>query len=42
LEKSRVRLGNGDRARLLCTEGSEACWQQNRRVEIVVAARAAR
>lgn len=42
LEKSRVRLGSPDRGRLLCSEGSEACWQQNRRVEIVVAARAAR
>jgi outer membrane protein OmpA-like peptidoglycan-associated protein len=42
LEKSRVRLGNGDRGRLLCSEGSEACWQRNRRVEIVVAGRAAR
>jgi outer membrane protein OmpA-like peptidoglycan-associated protein len=42
VEKSRVRLGIGDRSRLLCSEGSEACWQQNRRVEIVVAARAAR
>ena len=42
LEKSRVRLGNGDSGRLLCSEGSEACWQQNRRVEIVVAGRAAR
>jgi outer membrane protein OmpA-like peptidoglycan-associated protein len=42
VEKSRVRLGIGDRGRLLCAEGSEACWQQNRRVEIVVAARAAR
>lgn len=41
LEKSRVRLGNGDRGRLLCSEGSEACWQQNRRVEIVVAGRSA-
>ena len=36
LEKSRVRVGNGDRGRLLCSEGSETCWQQNRRVEIVV------
>jgi peptidoglycan-associated lipoprotein len=42
LEKSRIRLGNGDRGRFLCSEGSESCWQQNRRVEIVVAARAAR
>jgi outer membrane protein OmpA-like peptidoglycan-associated protein len=42
LEKSRVRLGSGARGRLLCSEGSEACWQQNRRVEIVVAGRAAR
>lgn len=42
LEKSRVRLGNGDRGRLLCSEGSEACSQQNRRVETVVAGRAAR
>ena len=42
LEKSRVRLGIGDRGRVLCSEGSEACWQQNRRVEIVVAGRAAR
>ncbi len=42
LEKSRVRLGNGDGGRLQCLEGSEACWQQNRRVEIVVAGRAAR
>lgn len=42
VEKSQVRLGIGDRGRVLCSEGSEACWQQNRRVEIVVAARAAR
>jgi hypothetical protein len=42
LEKSRVRMVNGDRGRFLCSEGSEACWQQNRRVEIVVAGRAAR
>jgi outer membrane protein OmpA-like peptidoglycan-associated protein len=42
LEKSRVRLRNGDSGRLLCSEGSEACWQQNRRVEIAVAGRAAR
>jgi len=42
LEKSRIRLGNGDRGRFLCSEGSESCWQQNRRVEILVAARAAR
>lgn len=42
LDKNRVRLGSGDRGRFLCTEGSESCWQQNRRVEIVVAARAAR
>jgi outer membrane protein OmpA-like peptidoglycan-associated protein len=42
VEKSRVRLGIGDRGRVLCSEGSEACWQQNRRVEIVVAARVAR
>jgi len=42
LEKSRVRLSSGDRGRVLCAEGTEACWQQNRRVEIVVAGRAAR
>jgi outer membrane protein OmpA-like peptidoglycan-associated protein len=42
VEKSRGRLGIGDRGWLLCSEGSEACWQENRRVEIVVAARAAR
>jgi outer membrane protein OmpA-like peptidoglycan-associated protein len=42
LEKSRVRLGNEDRGRLLCSDGSETCRQQNRRVEIVVAARATR
>jgi len=42
VEKSRVRLGIADRGRVLCSEGSEACWQQNRRVEIVIAARAAR
>jgi len=42
LEKSRVRLGHGDRGRVLCSEASEVCWQQNRRVEIVVAGRAAR
>jgi len=42
VEKSRVRLGIADRGRFLCSEGSEACRQQNRRVEIVVAARAAR
>jgi outer membrane protein OmpA-like peptidoglycan-associated protein len=42
VDKTRVRLGIADRGRVLCSEGSEACWQQNRRVEIVVAARAAR
>ena len=42
LEESRVRLGSGDRSRFLCSEGAESCWQQNRRVEVVVAARAAR
>jgi outer membrane protein OmpA-like peptidoglycan-associated protein len=42
LEKNRVSLGSADRSRVLCSEGSEACWQQNRRVEIVVAGRAAR
>jgi outer membrane protein OmpA-like peptidoglycan-associated protein len=42
LGKSRVRLGNADRGRVLCSEASEVCWQQNRRVEIVVAGRAAR
>jgi len=42
LEERRVRLGSGDTRRYLCSEVSESCWQQNRRVEVVVAARAAR
>ena len=42
LEQSRITLGTGGRGQFLCSEGSESCWQQNRRVEIVVAERAAR
>jgi peptidoglycan-associated lipoprotein len=43
LAQSRITLGSGGgRGQFLCSEGSESCWQQNRRVEIVVAERAAR
>jgi Collagen triple helix repeat (20 copies) len=33
---------NGDGGRFLCSEGSETCWQRNRRVEIVVLEQSAR
>jgi outer membrane protein OmpA-like peptidoglycan-associated protein len=42
LEQSRITLSSGGRGQFLCSEGSESCWQQNRRVEVVVADRAAR
>ena len=42
LEEQRIRVSSGDRARFLCSEGSETCWQQNRRVEIVVIERLTR
>jgi len=42
LEEERIRVGSGDAGRFLCSEGSETCWQQNRRVEIVVIERSAR
>ena len=42
LEEERITMGSGDRGRLLCSEGSETCWQRNRRVEIVVVERSAR
>jgi outer membrane protein OmpA-like peptidoglycan-associated protein len=42
LEQSRITLGTGDRGQFLCSEESESCQQENRRVEIVVAERAAR
>jgi outer membrane protein OmpA-like peptidoglycan-associated protein len=35
LEEERITLGSRDGGRFLCSEGSEACWQRNRRVEIV-------
>ena len=41
LEEERITVGNGDGGRFLCAEGSEACWQRNRRVEIVVVERLA-
>lgn len=41
LEEERITMGSGDRGRLLCSEGSETCWQRNRRVEIVVFERSA-
>ena len=40
VESSRIRLGNGDGNWPLCTEKSESCWQQNRRVEVWAAASA--
>jgi outer membrane protein OmpA-like peptidoglycan-associated protein len=36
LEKERISVGSGYRGGFLCSEGSETCWQRNRRVEIVV------
>ena len=42
LEQERITVGNGDGGRFLCSEGSETCWQRNRRVEIVVVERSAR
>ena len=42
LEKERISVGSGDRDRFLCAEGSETCWQRNRRVEIVVIEQLAR
>ena len=42
LEQERISVGSGDRDRFLCAEGSETCWQRNRRVEIVVIEQLAR
>ena len=42
LEQERITVGNGDGGRFLCSEGSETCWQRNRRVEIMVVERSAR
>lgn len=42
MEKERISVGNGDSGRFLCSEGSETCWQRNRRVEIVVIEQPAR
>lgn len=42
LEEERIRVGSGDRDRFLCSEGSETCWERNRRVEIVVTERVVR
>ena len=42
LEEERITVSNGDGGRFLCSEGSETCWQRNRRVEIVVVERSAR
>jgi outer membrane protein OmpA-like peptidoglycan-associated protein len=36
LQEERITVSSGDRGRFLCSEGSETCWQRNRRVEIVV------
>jgi outer membrane protein OmpA-like peptidoglycan-associated protein len=42
LEQSRITLSSGRMGQFMCAEGSESCWQQNRRVEVVVADRATR
>ena len=42
LEQERISVGSGDRDRFLCAEGSESCWERNRRVEIVVIEQLAR
>ena len=42
LAKERISVGSGNNGRFLCSEGSETCWQRNRRVEIVVIERLAR
>jgi peptidoglycan-associated lipoprotein len=42
LEQERISVGSGDRDRFLCAEGSETCWERNRRVEIVVIEQLAR
>jgi len=42
LEQERITVGNGNGGKFLCSEGSETCWQRNRRVEIVVVERSAR
>jgi len=39
LAKERISVGSGNNGRFLCSEGSETCWQRNRRVEIVVVER---
>ena len=36
LREERIKVATGDGGRFLCAEGSETCWQRNRRVEIVV------
>jgi peptidoglycan-associated lipoprotein len=34
--KERILIGAYGRLNLKCTQTSEACWQQNRRVEVIV------
>ena len=42
LQEDRITVSSGDGGRFLCSEGSETCWQRNRRVEIMVVERSAR
>ena len=42
LAEDRITVSHGDGGRFLCSEGSETCWQRNRRVEIMVVERSAR
>jgi len=41
MEQSRISVSNGGSSQSLCSEGSESCWQQNRRVEVVTVQRTA-
>jgi hypothetical protein len=41
LEQSRISMSSGGSGQFLCSEGSESCWQQNRRVEVVTVQRTA-
>ena len=41
LAPSRISVSSGGSGEFLCSEGSESCWQQNRRVEVVTVQRAA-
>jgi peptidoglycan-associated lipoprotein len=41
MEQSRISVSSGGSGQFLCSEGSESCWQQNRRVEVVTVQRTA-